>query len=220
MLQLILFLCALNAALGAMRNVMRPLRSVWRVKPRLSTLVVLGSGGHTSEMMAMMSHLSQDKYAPRSYVVARTDSMSERKVRAHEDAARGVVGDGDASVPPPYVVLRVGRAREVGQSWLSSAWTTALAFVDAMRIVFSVKPDVIMCNGPGTCVPVVFAGLVMRAFGREAPALVFVESACRTRRLSLTGKIFYHLRVVDTMCVMWESLIEKYPRCTFVGRVM
>ena len=207
MLRLIAMLCALNAVLRAMRGVMRPLRAMWRVKPRVSTLIVLGSGGHTSEMLAIVSQLSKAKYAPRAYVVAETDAMSERKVRACE---------GETTTT---TVHRVGRAREVGQSWGSSAWTTARACVDAGRVVFRVRPDVILCNGPGTCVPVVFAGLVMRALGREAPALVFVESACRTRRLSLTGKIFYHLRAVDTMCVMWESLLEKYPRCTFVGRV-
>jgi len=49
--------------------------------------------------------------------------------------------------------------------------------------------------------------------------IIFVESICRTRTLSLTGKIVYHLRLADTLFVQWPELQASYPRATYSGRV-
>ena len=92
--------------------------------------------------------------------------------------------------------------------------------VEAVAVVRRCAPDVVFCNGPGTCVPVVFAAMLRRALGWSTPAVIFVESACRTRTLSLTGKILYHLRCADAMCVMWEGVHERYPRTDFIGRAL
>ena len=46
----------------------------------------------------------------------------------------------------------IPRAREVGQGWVSSAWTTLVAFGHAVKMVAEAKPDVLLLNGPG-CVP-------------------------------------------------------------------
>jgi len=48
---------------------------------------------------------------------------------------------------------------------------------------------------------------------------VYLESIARTRRLSLTGKILYNLRLPDTLLVQWPELLASYPRCRFAGRV-
>lgn len=48
------------------------------------TAVVLGSGGHTSEMMRIMEGINLKHYTPRLYVVASGDKMSLEKVRAFE----------------------------------------------------------------------------------------------------------------------------------------
>ncbi|KAJ0082824.1 hypothetical protein Patl1_10133 [Pistacia atlantica] len=52
----------------------------------LSTLVVLGSGGHTAEMMNLLSVLQMDRFAPRFYIAAATDNMSLQKARVFEDS--------------------------------------------------------------------------------------------------------------------------------------
>lgn len=44
------------------------------------TLVVLGSGGHTVEMLKIVAALSPKKYNPRIYVVADTDKISNKKL--------------------------------------------------------------------------------------------------------------------------------------------
>ena len=209
---LLLALLALaNLALWLARNAARAFDKSALANRRANALVVLGSGGHTAEMLNILSNARVSRrLRVAAYVVARTDARSAEKARAFERARRG----DDATV------LTIGRAREVGQAWTTSAATTALACARALAIVSRVGPDVVICNGPGTCVPIVLAATARRALGWRTPATVFVESACRARTLSLTGKIFYHLRCVDRVCVMWEGVRERYPRATFVGRAM
>ena len=53
-------------------------------KEPCSTLVVLGSGGHTAEMIQVLGGLNLQNYQPRTYVAAEGDSMSVEKVKAFE----------------------------------------------------------------------------------------------------------------------------------------
>jgi beta-1,4-N-acetylglucosaminyltransferase len=49
--------------------------------------------------------------------------------------------------------------------------------------------------------------------------LIYVESIARTQKLSLTGKILYYMRMVDSMMVQWPELESRYPSAQYVGRV-
>ncbi|KAL5980490.1 hypothetical protein ACLOJK_028398 [Asimina triloba] len=58
-----------------------------------TTLIVLGSGGHTAEMLNLLVALDKDKFMPRSYIAAMTDNMSLQKARSMEESlARQIVG--------------------------------------------------------------------------------------------------------------------------------
>lgn len=99
----------------------------------------------------------------------------------------------------------------------SSGFTTTLAE----------RPDVVLCNGPGTCIPLCAAAFVLRVMSpvlyptnRSAPAIVYVESIARVASLSLSGKLLYHLRMADAVYVQWERLQRKYPRTIYAGRIM
>eukprot|EP00244_Chara_vulgaris_P003554 TRINITY_DN1658_c0_g1_i2.p1 TRINITY_DN1658_c0_g1~~TRINITY_DN1658_c0_g1_i2.p1 ORF type:complete len:220 (+),score=17.77 TRINITY_DN1658_c0_g1_i2:91-750(+) len=116
--------------------------------------------------------------------------------------------------------LKVYRSREVGQSYFTSVGSTLLACVHAAYLVFRVQPDVILCNGPGTCLPVCVAGFLLKVTGLRWVTMIFVESVCRVQKLSLTGILFYKFRLMDQFYVQWESLLQKYPGTIFVGRVM
>jgi hypothetical protein len=113
-------------------------------------LVVLGSGGHTAEMMTMLSSLVQQNLQFRCilYALAATDRMSRFKAE-------------NSGIPGQFVV--VPRAREVGQSYISSAFTTALAFLYSFKCVFHYHPQLLLCNGPGTCVPFAIAVSMCRS---------------------------------------------------------
>lgn len=59
-------------------------------------------------------------------------------------------------------VHRIPRSREVGQSWASTVWTTALACPPAFHIVWTEWPALLLVNGPGTCLPVCIAASTFR----------------------------------------------------------
>ena len=53
--------------------------------PPIRTLVILGSGGHTAEMLAVLDLLPRDRFAPLLFVRAATDSTSEARARRREE---------------------------------------------------------------------------------------------------------------------------------------
>eukprot|EP00122_Pirum_gemmata_P016533 Pgem_evm1s15458 len=48
------------------------------------TLIVLGSGGHTTEMFRLLEKLDKNYYSPRIYVLSQTDSSSSGKMESFE----------------------------------------------------------------------------------------------------------------------------------------
>ena len=150
------------------------------------TMAVLGSGGHTAEMVRLLEGLNTAKFAPRVYVIARSDIGSQAKI---EEFEMGQPRDGVPQVPPPVALLWVPRSREVGQSFATSALTTLHALVYSVWHVFRELPSVVLCNGPGTCIPIIAAALLVRCLGIKYITLVYVESIARVETLSLSGKI-------------------------------
>ncbi|XP_067892935.1 UDP-N-acetylglucosamine transferase subunit ALG14 homolog [Heterodontus francisci] len=212
--------CGVGAALFAfgcifIARVLLVLKRVEAHKPakqRLaSILVVLGSGGHTTEILRLMESLSAS-YAPRHYVIANTDSMSEEKVRFLE-AART-----KGNTEPQYTIHRIPRSREVCQSWTSSVLSTIYSLLYSIPLVFQLKPDVVLCNGPGTCVPLCISALMLGILGMKKVLIIYVESICRVETLSLSGKILYNLS--DYFFVQWSVLQKKYPKAIYLGRLV
>lgn len=54
-----------------------------------------------------------------------------------------------------------------------SVFTTFVAVLYALRTVFTERPDLVLCNGPGTCVPVAYAAWLMRMLQIKACTIVF-----------------------------------------------
>ena len=76
----------------------------------------------------------------------------------------------------------------------------------------------VLCNGPGTCVPVAYASLLLRVFRFRRVRIAFTESVARTKRLSLSGKLLYP--IADSFMVQWPQLVGQYPRARYVGFVI
>ena len=182
-------------------------------QPPVHTMIVMGSGGHTAEMLTLLQGMDAAMYAPRNYVVATTDSTSAQRVEAFEKSwARE-----RASLQPEYQLLRLPRSREVGQSFLSSLFTTLYASLWAAVMVFRHRPSLLLTNGPGTCVPVCAASVGLRLLGIKSVTIVYVESICRVQTLSLSGRLLLH--VADHFLVQWPQLATKYPRTRYIGRL-
>lgn len=177
------------------------------------TMVILGSGGHTTEMLALTKELDKKRYTPRIYVLAATDTTSEPKVFAQEKNAAGAAGE--------YQILRIGRSRHVGQSYMSAVFTTIHSILQCFPLVYGQRPDLILCNGPGTCVPICLVAFVLKVFFiNTACKIVFIESYCRVRTISLSGKILR--RFVDSFVVQWPQLLQATyaPKIHYFGRLL
>ncbi|KAJ1498161.1 UDP-N-acetylglucosamine transferase subunit, partial [Coelomomyces lativittatus] len=74
----------------------------------------------------------------------------------------------------------------------------------------------ILCNGPGTCIPICAAANILKVFFRLHIVCFYIESIARVQHLSLSGKIFYHLRL-GPIAVQWPTLKMKYPRTYHKG---
>ncbi|XP_034717818.1 UDP-N-acetylglucosamine transferase subunit ALG14 homolog isoform X1 [Etheostoma cragini] len=180
-------------------------------KGPVAVLVVAGSGGHTTEILRLMESLSA-AYTPRHYVIADTDKMSEDKICSFERSKQHLDSESQ------FTIWRIPRSREVHQSWVSSVVSTLDALRYSLPLVFRLRPDMVLCNGPGTCVPLCAAGLLLGILGMKKVLLVYVESVCRVQTLSLTGKILYPIS--DYFFVQWSSLRDKYPKSIFLGRIV
>ncbi|XP_034978974.1 UDP-N-acetylglucosamine transferase subunit ALG14 homolog isoform X1 [Zootoca vivipara] len=176
----------------------------------VSLLVVAGSGGHTTEILRLLSSLSQT-YSPRHYVLADSDKMSEEKIRSFEQQRAETSNS-------LFTLHRIPRSREVRQLWSSSVLTTLRSMFYSLPLTFRLKPDLVLCNGPGTCVPICASALLVRMLGIKNVTIVYVESICRVENLSLSGKILYHFS--DYFFVQWPALKEKYPKSIYLGRIV
>eukprot|EP00252_Welwitschia_mirabilis_P017186 TRINITY_DN38119_c0_g1_i1.p1 TRINITY_DN38119_c0_g1~~TRINITY_DN38119_c0_g1_i1.p1 ORF type:complete len:225 (-),score=27.81 TRINITY_DN38119_c0_g1_i1:145-819(-) len=183
----------------------------------LKSLIVLGSGGHTAEMLNLLAFLDKKRFYPRWYIAAATDNMSLARGEVAEKA--GLLEVDSTKVQGAHY-LQVFRSREVGQSYLTSIVTTLVAMMHAFWLICKIRPDVILCNGPGTCIPLCVAGFLLHVFGLKRVAIFYVESIARVRKLSLSGLLLYKLHLADQLFVQWPQLKQKYPKVEYVGRLM
>ncbi|KAL7062571.1 hypothetical protein AAHC03_01343 [Spirometra sp. Aus1] len=137
--------------------------------------------------------------------------MSEKKARSVEAGRKKATEQ-----PVDFFVETLPRAREVGQSYATSVFTTLIALLASIRVVLKHCPQLVLCNGPGTCIPICFVAGFVQLFMRKRTALVFVESICRTRTLSLSGQILYYSHVARVI-VQWPELLKLYPRAEYLG---
>mmetsp|Transcript_49708 Transcript_49708/g.57364 ORF Transcript_49708/g.57364 Transcript_49708/m.57364 type:complete len:283 (-) Transcript_49708:128-976(-) len=176
----------------------------------LKTLVVLGSGGHTTEMLHLIKNLNPEYYDPIVLVIATSDKTSLRRVEAYPHSLP-IKNKNNLTENINECIFRIPRSREVGQSYWTSILTTMYSFFFAFWLVgFKVQPDLILVNGPGTCLPIAVCAFFFRVVGWMVKTkIVFVESFCRVTSLSLTGRLLYP--IVDLFVVCWEQLHKIYP---------
>ncbi|XP_064625628.1 UDP-N-acetylglucosamine transferase subunit ALG14 homolog [Lineus longissimus] len=182
-----------------------------RRKEPVKTMIIAGSGGHTSEILRLRSAMSET-YSPREYVVANTDKMSEDKIWSAESERKS--GESKSK----FSIIKIPRSREVKQSYITSIATTLYSCLYSFPIVFKSMPDLILVNGPGTCIPLCAAGLILTVLGVKKVHIIYVESFCRVETLSLSGLLLYH--VADEMLVQWSGLQKKYPKTRYIGRLV
>ena len=69
---------------------------------------------------------------------------------------------------------------------------------DAVSKYLSILNNFLVSNGPGVAIPVYFTFFIYRLMLLSwSPKMVFIESFCRVKDLSLTGKILYKSRFMN-----------------------
>eukprot|EP00013_Stygamoeba_regulata_P008378 CAMPEP_0177670078 /NCGR_PEP_ID=MMETSP0447-20121125/23866_1 /TAXON_ID=0 /ORGANISM="Stygamoeba regulata, Strain BSH-02190019" /LENGTH=179 /DNA_ID=CAMNT_0019177155 /DNA_START=346 /DNA_END=885 /DNA_ORIENTATION=- len=178
-------------------------------------MIVLGSGGHTAEMLALLGRLPLQRYTPRLYVCADTDNHSAQKATAFE--SEHMLGSPLNNLQKTYSILVTRRSREVGQSYVTSLFTTLRALLQSLWFVWKENPDLILCNGPGTCVPICFAAFLFKVLLFRRTTMIYVESICRVQTLSLSALLLRP--ILDRLFVQWPALAERYSDAEFHGRL-
>jgi len=176
-------------------------------KEKLKTAIIIGSGGHTAEMLRIVSRLNRENYTPRYYIMASSDTTSENQVLKSENKLKS----------PDFQLLKIPRSRHVGQSYISSVFTTLISTLYCIPLMLRHRPQLILCNGPGTCVPICLIAYFMKIVFISNPTIVFIESVCRVKTLSLTGYMLYF--IADLFFVQWPGLSKKFKRTLYVGRL-
>ncbi|KAJ3426967.1 glycosyl transferase-related [Anaeramoeba flamelloides] len=181
---------------------------------QVRVLYVLGSGGHTPEMLKLLETLfiGEERNYQISFVIASSDKTSQHKVKAFSKKIKEKFGI-DA-----IQIYLVPRSRKVGQSYFSSIFKTLYASFFSFKIVVLENPKLILCNGPGTCVPIALAAFLLRIIAIKFIDVIYIESIARVKRLSLSGRILYP--IADRFIVQWESLTSKYKKVEYIGRLI
>lgn len=84
-------------------------------------------------------------------------------------------------------------------------------FLQSISILLKEKPDAVISTGAGVALPSLFIAKLM---GRKT---VFIESFCRIKSPSFSGKIAY--KFVDLFLVQWKENLKFYPKAKFKGAV-
>lgn len=186
-------------------------------------LFVLGSGGHTKEMLLMMDDgFCNFGNTHRRYLISSGDKMSENHLTDYEEDVAKLSKANDAN-GGTFDKIVVTRARRVHQS----IWTTPLsAAISVAEIVPALLfpprnavgrksryPDQVFSNGPATGL---FVALVIHALKmlyivpEGSMKFIYIESWARISTLSLTGKLLYYTGIADIFMVQHQDVAVKY----------
>ncbi|KAK0521042.1 UDP-N-acetylglucosamine transferase subunit [Tilletia horrida] len=221
-------------ALRRLINLKDPKPRRRKARETVKVAVFLGSGGHTAEMLKLVSALDPSRYTERVYYVSHGDQFSARKAAELElDIYRKRLETSASAQlidkPHPLTIKELPRARKVHQSASSTPLSAAVCLLVSVHHVV-LQPmfdrpqparkgaprqavrhdtfaDLLLLNGPGTCVPLVLAVYVRRILGLRSPHIMYVESFARVQSLSLSAKLLQGL--VDTFVVQWPEASPK-----------
>lgn len=71
-----------------------------------------------------------------------------------------------------------------------------------VKLVWQHRPELLLLNGPGTCIPMLLAVFILRACRLIDCNIVYIESICRVVSLSLSGRIASV--VADSLLLQWQ----------------
>jgi beta-1,4-N-acetylglucosaminyltransferase len=212
-----------------------------------TTTIFLGSGGHTAEMLQLVSGLDTTKYSPRHYVVGWDDETSVEKVHRLEASRQqkdisafhpgGALSKQQAEEPllNGYTVHRIPRSRHVHQSMITTPFTLVKSLWVAMPLIKQLsclarrevdgaesepirRKSILLMNGPGTCFALALAVIGSRILGvPDELTPDLVFVESFARVKTLSLAGKLLYPLCDSFLVQWPSLVETYPRAKYIG---
>ncbi len=161
----------------------------------LKIMAVLGEGGHTTELLKLIELMGNDYTY--HYLMSRHDEVSELKIKWAGQTYRAI---------KPY---RKWHHRSPKIIPFLRIWVT---IIQQLYIMLKVRPDAVLSTGASIAIPAAIWGRMLGA------KVIHIETAARVYDLSKTGRIMYH--IADLFFVQWDSLLAKYPKATFAGRIL
>jgi beta-1,4-N-acetylglucosaminyltransferase len=162
-------------------------------KPNSPThlLSILGSGGHTAEMLAILRTMDTHLYTHRTYIVSEGDPISAQRARTLEAELRSTIKSNLRTKPGAnaaseeaideiygtYAIWTVPRARSIHQPLLTTPISCLRTLIATLNLLSGRHtpttthllpphvphaPDLILANGPATSAIVIFAQLILR----------------------------------------------------------
>ena len=146
------------------------------LNPKKSIMIILGSGGHTGEILLMIKKLDFNKFSSCFFVLSHNDKNSENKTRESLDL--------NNYKNTKFQLLKIYRARNVGQSFISSIPTTFYSLIQSFFILIKTRPNMVVSNGPGVAFPIIIIGYILKIFMILYEfKIMFIESYCRSKSI-------------------------------------
>ncbi|RSL44523.1 hypothetical protein CEP53_011209 [Fusarium sp. AF-6] len=186
-------------------------------------LFVLGSGGHTKEMLMMMDDgFCNFANFHRRYLITAGDLNTSYQVAEYETDL-DVLCAHEGKDAGTYDTRFVARARRVHQSLWSTPFSALRSMLDIIPALLTPPkndvgaklryPTCIFSNGPATGFFVGLAVYLLKMFyvvPTDSMKFVYIESWARISSLSLTGKLFYYTGIADVLVVQHAEVAAKY----------
>jgi len=167
---------------------------------RKKVFFILGSGGHTAQVLLLQKDFEDDKYE-KYFVIGTEDKLSEKKVRK--------LGFNNI-----YFVDRYKKTEET----LFRASIRNILFLQifkqlfqSARVVVKMNSDLVITAGPNLGIFVfIFAKL-------QGNFCVFIESWSRRKKLSKSGQLLKYF--ANQFYVQWEDMLEVDDSFMYEGRM-
>jgi UDP-N-acetylglucosamine:LPS N-acetylglucosamine transferase len=161
-------------------------------KSKKRFLVVLGSGGHTAQILKLLDLLG-NRYEY-EYVIRYDDQLSRKKIK---------IGG---------KVYRIHNPRSIKDNIFVIALKTIRNATESLIILLKSKSDLILSAGPGSAVPLCVLGKLL---GKK---VIFLESWSRVYNPSYSGRLVYPFS--DLFFVQWPEIKKEYPKAIYAGRLL
>ncbi|TIA88575.1 hypothetical protein E3P99_02511 [Wallemia hederae] len=191
---------------------------------KVAVSVMLGSGGHSTELVKMIDALSFKRYTPRLWLIHTGDTLSTNKVVELENFKQ-TSATLDWTDSGYYAINYLHRLRQVGEGYLNLPMNFFICLIQCLSLAILPPADIssptstrsnsvtdaptpqlgelLIMNGPSTCIPLITAVWIAKLIGIPHPKMVYIESWTRIENLSLTAKIVKPL--VDTFVTQWKE---------------